>query len=272
MSETTPQAHALAVDLNLKSVALPVEHGGWGMLGEPLLLGLLVAPSRAGLGVALASLGAFLVHHPLKLALADRRRRSTGPRTAAALGFILLYGVVGAAGLALASRGQRGWWLPWAAAAPFALAQFAYAVLNKGRQLLPELLGSVALSSVVAAEMRAAGLPLAFCLAAWAVFAAKAMCAVLYVRTRLRLDRGLSPDRAAPLTSHAGGVLLAAGLGLAGYIPWLATPAFILLMARAAHGLSRFHRRTRPRVVGMLEMGYGFSFVLIMSVGYALGF
>jgi YwiC-like protein len=272
MSETTPPAHAAAAELNLKSVALPVEHGGWGMLGEPLVLGLLIAPSAAGLGVALASLAAFLVHHPLKLALADWRRRSTQSRTVAALGFILLYSAVGATGLALAVRGRPGWWLPLAAAAPFALAQLAYAVRNQSRQLLPELLGSVALSSVVAAEMRAAGLPLGPSLAAWAVLAVKGGCAVLYVRTRLRLDRGLGPDRAAPLASHAGGLLLAAGLGGAGYIPWLATPAFILLLVRAAWGLSHFRRRTRPQVVGMLEMAYGFSFVVIMALGYALAF
>jgi hypothetical protein len=47
MSDATSRAHRGA-KLNLKSVALPVEHGGWGMLGEPLLLALLVAPSWAG--------------------------------------------------------------------------------------------------------------------------------------------------------------------------------------------------------------------------------
>jgi YwiC-like protein len=271
MSETTPRAHAAAAELNLKSVALPVEHGGWGMLGEPLLLGLLVAPSWAGLGVALASLAAFLVHHPLKIALADLRRSSSQPRTAAALGFILLYSVVGAAGLALAGTGQPGWWLPLAGAAPFALAQLVYDARNQGRQLLPELLGGVALSSVVAAEMRAAGLPFGVCLAAWAVFAARAVSAVLYVRTRLRLDRGFGPDRSAAVGSHAGGLFLAIALARAGLIPWLTAPAFVLLLARAAYGLSHLHRRARPQVIGMLEMAYGFSFVVIMAIGYALG-
>ena len=256
--------------INLKSVALPAEHGGWGMLGEPALLGLLIAPSWAGLGVGLAAVAAFLAHHPLKIALADWRRRSAHRRTGAAVGFVVLYGAVGAVGLGLAGRGQRGWWLPLAAAAPLALAQLAFDTRHQGRQLLPELLGAVALSSVVAAEMRAAGWPLGASLAGWALLAAKAVGAVLYVRARLRYDRGLAPDRTAALASNAGAVLLGLALAGSGYAPWLTAPAFTLLLARAAYGLSPLHRRVRPQVVGILEMAYGFCFVLILALGYVL--
>lgn len=257
--------------INLRSVALPVEHGGWGMLGEPLLLGLLVAPSLAGLGIGLASLGAFLTHHPAKLALADWRRRSAQPRTAVAVSFMLLYGAVAAVGLVLARGGQRGWWLPLVAAAPLALAQLAYAARLQGRHLLPELLAGVALGSVVAAEMRAGGVPFGPALAAWAVIAAKAVGAVLYVRARLRYDRGLAPNRSVPVASHAGALLMGMALAGSGYTPWLVMPAFALLLARAAYGLSRFHRRVRPQVVGIQEMVYGFCFVLIVAAGYGLG-
>lgn len=269
MSDLTPTLHGRA-GLNLKAVALPVEHGGWGMLGEPLLLGLLVAPSWAGLGVGVASLGAFLAHHPVRIVLADRRRGSAYPRTAAAWRFALLYGATAAAGLALAGRGEPGWWLPLAASAPLALAQLAYDAGNRGRQLVPELLGAVALASVVAAEMRAGGLSWGLSLAAWALLAAKAVGAVLYVRTRLRHDRGLAPGRAAPMGAHAGGLLLAVALAGAGYTPWLTALAFLLLLARAAYGLSPLQVRVRPQVVGMLEMAYGFTFVLILALGYTL--
>ena len=269
MSDATSRVHSGA-ELNLKSVALPVEHGGWGMLGEPLLLGLLVAPSWAGLGVGLASIGAFLAHHPVRIALADWRRGSAYPRTAAAWRFALLYGATAAAGLVLAGWGEPGWWLPLAASAPLALTQLAYDARNRGRQLVPELLGGVALSSVVAAEMRAGGLRWGLCLAAWLLLAAKAVGAVLYVRTRLRHDRGLAPSRSAPMGAHAGGLLLAVVLAGAGYAPWLTAPAFILLLARAAHGLSPRHVRVRPQVVGVLEMAYGLTFVLILALGYSL--
>jgi hypothetical protein len=268
MSEATFSARGI----NLKSVALPVEHGAWGLLGEPLLLGLLVAPSWSGLGVGVAALAVFLAHHPLKLALADLRRRSANRRTAAAGAFIFLYGAAATAGLRLAGTGQRGWWIPLAFAAPLALAQLAYEARHQGRQLLPELLGSVALSSVVAAEMRAGGLPFGACLAAWVVLAAKAVGAVLYVRARLRYDRGLASARTPAVGSHVGALLLALALARAGYTPWLVVPAFACLLARAVHGLSPLHRRARPQVVGIQEMAYGFSFVLLVAIGYTLGF
>jgi hypothetical protein len=242
------------------------------MLGEPLLLGLLVAPSWAGLGVGLASVAAFLAHHPAKLVLADWRRGSAQLRTTAALGFAFLYGSGAAAGLVLASGGHVGWWVPLAAAAPLALAQLAYDSRLQGRQLLPELLGAVALSSVVAAEMRAEGFAVGPSLAAWAVLAARAQSAVLYVRARLRYDRGLAPGRAAALASHVGALLLAYTLARAGYTPWLVVPAFALLLARAIYGLSRLRARVRPQVVGIQEMAYGFSFVVLVALGYALGF
>jgi hypothetical protein len=256
----------------VKSVALPIEHGGWGMLGEPLILGLLVAPSWAGAGVAVAALGAFLARHPLKLAVADWRRRERYPRTSMAERFIVLYGTVTVAGLALAAaRGAPGWWWPLAVAAPLALAQLAYDAALQGRRLLPELLGGIALGSVAAAEMRAAEVPLAAGLAAWALVAAKTIATVLYVRARLRSDRGLPPDRTGAVAAHAGAFVLATTLAVVAQAPWLAAAAFALLLARSLHGLSRFRRRVRPQVVGVQEMAYGFSFVLVVALGYALG-
>ena len=64
-----------------KAVALPAEHGGWGLTLEPCLLGVLVAPSLAGAALAAATFLAFLVRTPLKLAVVDRRRgRRLGTR------------------------------------------------------------------------------------------------------------------------------------------------------------------------------------------------
>ena len=158
-----------------------------------------------------------------------------------------------------------------AAAAPLALAQLAYDSRLQGRQLLPELLGAVALGSVVAAEMRAAGLSWGPSLAAWAVLAARAVGAVLYVRGRLRHDRGLAPYPVAAVAWHLGALLLALTLTRAGYMPWPLVPAFALLLARAVYGLSPLQRPVRPPVVRIQEVAYGFCFVMLGAIGYALG-
>ena len=72
-----------------RSVALPTEHGGWGFLLEPVLLGLLLAPSPAGVLLALAGLATFLARHPADIWLRDTLASKTFPRTATALRFTL---------------------------------------------------------------------------------------------------------------------------------------------------------------------------------------
>ena len=84
--------------VRIKTVALPTEHGGWGITLEPVLLGLLVAPSVAGACLALATVGAFLARHPFKIVAGDRRRGRRFARTPVAERFTILYG-----GAALAS-------------------------------------------------------------------------------------------------------------------------------------------------------------------------
>jgi hypothetical protein len=259
--------------VRLKAVALPVEHGGWGLLGEPLLLGLLAAPSAPGAAIGLTAASAFLARHPLKLAIADWRQRRRTARTRAAERFALVYGGLALGGLAfaVAARASRGWWLPLAAAGPLAVVQFLDDVRSQGRRPLPELLGGLALGSIAASEMLAAGWSLTGSLSAWALVAAKSGGAILYVRARLRCDRGLPIGRAAVVVVHAAGVLAALGLAAAGLTPWLAAAGLGVLFARAAHGLSRFHQRARPQVVGVMELGYGLTFVVMTTAGYALG-
>jgi YwiC-like protein len=254
--------------VRLRSVALPIEHGGWGMLGEPLLLGLLVSPSWPGLGVGMAATFAFLARHPLKLALADRRAHRRNARTVAAERFALGYASLAAVGLALASRGASLWWMPMAAAAPLALVQLHHDARGRGRELLPELLGGIALGSIAAAELRAAGWDPVPAFAAWALLAAKASGAILYVRARLRRDRGLAFSRPCVAAAHALGVLAAAALASLGLAPWPVILAFGVLLVRSVHGLSPVRRPTRPQLVGVLEVAYGLGFLLLAVVGY----
>ena len=62
-------------------MALPTEHGGWGLTAEPVLLGLLVAPSWAGAAIGAGAVLAFLARTPTKIALGDLRRRRVLSRT-----------------------------------------------------------------------------------------------------------------------------------------------------------------------------------------------
>ena len=255
--------------LSLKAVALPVEHGGWGMLAEPLMMGLVLTPTLAGLGLTIAALGAFLVRHPLKLALSDWRRGTRYPRTILAARVAAVYATFAAFGLALAAwRAPAAAWLPVLVAAPLGLLQLWYDARLLGRQLLPELLGSVALGAGASALMLAGGWDMASALAAWALLAAKAVTSVVYIRARLRLDRDQPASRWPGLLAHVAALGLAVTLALLGWGPWLGVAAFTILLARAAHGLSPWHHRVRPQVVGFTELGYGIAVAGLIAAGY----
>jgi hypothetical protein len=143
----------------LKTLALPNEHGGWGFTLEPILLGMLIAPSWAGLGLGVFALAAFFTRHPLKLWLADVRKGRSFPRTPIARNFALLYATLGLGGLLLTTLTAQGlFWLPLLLALPLMGLQLWFDARNQGRNLLPEIAGAVAMGAVAAGIALAAGI------------------------------------------------------------------------------------------------------------------
>jgi len=136
--------------VRVKTIALPVEHGGWGFLLEPIALGLILAPSLAGLYLALSAVALFLARQPLTLVVLNRHRHS--PRTALAWRFSALYLAVGV--MAFSGSvffGERSFMLPLAMAAPFAFVQLIYDWSGRKRVLFAEIAGTIAISSLAAA-------------------------------------------------------------------------------------------------------------------------
>jgi hypothetical protein len=255
-----------------KPVALPAEHGGWGFLAEPFVLGLVLAPSAAGACLALAALAAFLARHPLRLWLTDRRRGVRYPRTALAVRFSAGYSALALLLLLAASAvAPAPFWPALAAAAPIGLVALAHDALGRNRDALGEVAGAVALCASAPAIALAGGAPAALAWAAWALLALRAITSVLYVRARIRLDRSLSAGPRAVLAGHAVALGVAAALARSSWAPWLAPGAFLVLLARAAWGLSPYRRRLRPRTLGFQELGYGLLTLALLAVGYRIG-
>jgi hypothetical protein len=75
----------------IRSIALPTEHGGWGFTLEPILLGLLVAPSASGWEISAAALGIFLARRPVRIFSSDLVRRRWLPRSTMALIFSIVH-------------------------------------------------------------------------------------------------------------------------------------------------------------------------------------
>src|ERR1043165_5528321 len=99
MSAITAPPLKLKTKIPVKSIALPIEHGAWGFLFEPLLTGLLIAPSLAAPFILLLVSGAFLTRQPLKFLAGDLLQKKRLPRMELALRFVLIFGGIAAAGL-----------------------------------------------------------------------------------------------------------------------------------------------------------------------------
>jgi len=256
-----------------RTLALPNEHGAWAFLLEPALLGLGVAPSAAGVALVGAGLGALLTQHPLGLALADLRRARRFPRTRPALGLAAGYGAVALAfvGAALLLGARAVALVPLSSMLPVALVQLAFDARNRGRDARAELAGALALGALAAAVVLAAGGPWSVALALWLVAAARNAPSVLYVRARLRLQRGAAAPRRLVLVAHAAAWLAVAGACIAGALPWLALVPFAVLLARAASGMRPSAPVLAARTVGMLEMAFGLSTVAAVLLGVWAG-
>lgn len=252
-----------------QGIALPTEHGGWGFLLEPILLGLLAAFSWAGMALSVATVAGFLLRQPLKSLMIERRRGRRSPRARLALNVSLLYAGIGAAGLGMALwLAGWGWLLPPLLALPLFGAFLYYDLTQPGRTLIAEITAPVGLASVAASMGLMAGWDLWPSLALWLILTARAVPAVLYVRARIRLERGRPTDLRLPTLAHAAALLGIALLVGVGGAPWLALIPFALLLARCWHGLSPRRWQTSIKAVGFMELGLGILTMMMVGAGW----
>jgi 4-hydroxybenzoate polyprenyltransferase len=253
-------------------VALPPEHGGWGLLFEPILAGMVAAPSWSGLLVAAAAVAVFLARQPIKIVLTDRAAGRRVPRTRHALWFSGGYlAIAGAsAGLALRLTGPSIL-IPVACAAPLALVQLAHDARNRSRGLLPELCGAAALAVTASAVAVASQWDLAPALGLWAVASARTLPAMVTVRTRVlrlhadaRVGRpstdapaGEHTSAALPLVAHAAAMSTVLVLQAAGLVPRGVITVLAVLAARAGFTLRASAPRVRAQQIGIEELVIG---------------
>lgn len=249
-----------------KVVAIPSEHGGWGLTLEPVLLGLLVAPSVAGGALAVAAFLAFLVRTPLKLAVVDARRGRWLARSRLALRVTIaeLALLAGAVAAAVVSSGLV--WAPVVAiAAPFVLVELWFDVRSRGRRLLPELCGAIGISGVAAAIVLAAGRGWALAAGLWVVLAARSVGAIPFVRVQIgRMRRGLRTTRSSDLAQMG-----AVGLGAVAVVLDRSMVAGLAGLTVLGGLQLMWVRRPpiAPKQLGLRLMVLGLALVLITAAG-----
>jgi hypothetical protein len=258
--------------VRLKSVALPVEHGSWGFLFEPLVAGLAIAFSVGGMWIAIMTIGAFLVRQPLKVLIIDRLGMKLRERAEAALAFLAIYGAVFTAGL-IGTIATVGWrpLLPFVFVLPFAAYQIYCDATRQGRQLVAEVIGAVSISASIAAIALSDGRPWAAAISLWLIFVLRLVPSILYVRNRLLLEKGKEYSRAVPMVAHVAALTTAAVLSYSGLSPVLTVFAMLVLLWRAVGGLAPGRRKLRAMQIGVLEIVYGAVTVLSVVIGHFVG-
>ena len=253
--------------VRIKTIALPAEHGGWGLLFEPIVLGLLVAPSIAGLYLALSGVGLFLARQPLTLLMLNRSRPS--PRTRLAKQFATFYLIVtGITFLEAVLSAQYSFVLPLLVAAPMALVQVAHDWTGRRRVLLPEIAGAVAILSLAPAIALTDGWSNSTAFALWAIMVARAVPAILYVRACLARLHNRPASPLPMLFAHGLSIGAMVWLASAALAPRLLVAAMIILLLRAAMGFVFAERRkVAAKQLGFSEIAFGTLIVFAVVLG-----
>jgi hypothetical protein len=250
-----------------RSVAIPTEHGGWGLTLEPVLLGLLIAFSWPGLAIGLAAFIAFLVRTPLKLALVDRRRNRALPRTRLATRIaaveLAALGLLG--GVALWSAGAD-WLVPVLIAVPLVTVELWFDIRSRSRRLIPELAGAVGIAAVAAAITVAGGEGWRLAIAVWMVLAARAVASIPYVRTQIvRTRRGPTALGSTDLFQLAGVALAFAAVAVDSRV--LAGAIAVAAFAVAQSVAVRRENIPAVKVIGIRQMVGGLAVAAATAIG-----
>lgn len=249
-----------------RSVAIPSEHGGWGLTLEPALLGLLVAWSGAGVCLALAAFVGFVARTPLKLVLVDVSRHRTLPRTVvarriAAGELLVLVGLVAAA----FDLARGPFWVPVLVAGPLVVLELWFDMRSKSRRLVPELAGAVGISSVVAMIVLADGGDARLACGLWLVLAARSLTSIPFVRAQIaRLHQHAGSASTLVWADLAAVVVATAAVGLDRA---LAAGALAVVAVVIAQRVSSRAPLPRAVVLGIRQMVLGLVVVLVTAVG-----
>lgn len=253
----------------IRAVAMPSEHGGWGLTIEPGLLGLLVAPSLAGACLAVAALLLFLLRTPLELALVDRRRHRRLPRTrlaerVAAAEAVLLMVLVAVA--AVTAHDGR-WWIPAAVAAPLVAVELAYDIRSRRRRLVPELTGAVAIAAVAAAVVIAGDGDPRLAAGLWLILAARVTTSIPHVRAQIDRLHGRDWQPGLVLASDLAAVVVA---GIAVVLDGrIILGAAVLVAVVVVQGVRRRRPAAPAKIIGVSQMVLGFAVVAASAIGVA---
>lgn len=233
---------------------------------EPVLLGLVVAWSGAGVALGVAAFTAFLVRTPLKLVAVDLRRGRWLARSRLALRIaiveLILLGSSVAVAVALA---EWSWLAPVVVAGPLFAIELSFDVRSRGRRLVPELCGAVGITAVAASIVLAAGRSTALAVGLWLVMAARAVGSIPFVRVQIvRLRHGEGPVGRSDL-AQVGSVAVATAAVIPDRRLLLGLVGVVMLAAAQSVWVRR--APIPAKQVGLRQMAVGLALVAVTAAG-----
>ena len=256
-------------NIPISRVLLPPEHGSWSLLIESLVVGFAIAYSPSSPWIALATVAAFFARQPLKTRILAKNNAAAASIAQNLLIIFTLFAASGIAGTALTSHPWT--FFPFVIAAPLAVQQFYLDLSTRGRSLMAELAGAVAISSSAAVVGLAGGLGLPNAMALWFVLVARFIPSILYVRNRLLRQKNKDFNRSYPLAAHLLAVFFVSGFAVMGLASFLTAALFCLLLARCVYGLWFGRMGTKAMIIGIWEVVFGVLTVASIIAGYYAG-
>jgi hypothetical protein len=252
----------------LAAVAVPTEHGGWGLTAEPVLLGLLVAPSVAGGLLGIAAVAAFMARTPLRVVLVDRHRDRSLDRTrlaarVLAVEVLAIGALVGAAALVAAG----GFWWPVAVAAPLVAIELWYDTRSRSRRLAPELAGTWAICAVSAMIVLAAGHGGREAVAVWLIVGARATSSIPHVVAQVACLHGRP---APPRRVLVGDVVALAAASVAVFLEPRAVVGAVAVAIAVALQRPLARKAVPAKTIGIRQSVLGLAVVLAAAIGFHL--
>lgn len=250
----------------LRSVAVPAEHGGWGLTLEPVLLGLLVGWSAAGVCLGFAAFLAFLARTPLKVVLVDARRRRSLPRTRMARRVFAIEAVAMVALVAGAlAVDTPSFWPPLIVIAPLVGTELWFDIRSRSRRLVPELAGAIGMSGVVAVVALAGGSSAQLAAACWLILAARSITAIVTVRDLVGHLHGRPRHPLLVLSADASAIAIAGTAVLIDRGTMLG--ALGVVVAIAIQRSLNLRPAPRAVVIGIRQTLVGLGVVLATGIG-----
>lgn len=253
--------------MSWKSVAIPAEHGGWGVLGEVILIGVFLAPSMFGLVWGIAMLSAWFLRQPLRVLLRERKLAGRSKRLRFAAAFGLLYGIIllgtGAAVWIDSPQTVKLTLLVMAAGSFLVLLADAR---NQQREAIWELAAVATLSAGVTVFLFLGGWSIGAAAAVFSLVLMRHLSAVWFIRHRLRAAYGRPHSPGAVAAVFGFGLVLFIAVTLFLSAAWWMVLVYAGMALYVANSFKMLDTSVKPKVLGWHQLAFGLVFCLALFV------